>query len=234
MLEWFAFLALGWAAPASPADFRCRQPEGTLVPMVQVLEASDVEEWSALDEDARRDAGDRTLRICLRSGCRDTSNCQPFTGPEGWGYQRLGTFRFLPKATGRPARVLLLGWNEADAGEHARSRGGANLYELAPDGAPFLKLGTISVTEQSQVAIVDDSLLAIADFVWGKGETRYARHRFQIRVWRLGGDAPVGTGPVGSFRTRKRHPSLDEVDTLDVVGQELSAIRKAAGIRGAR
>jgi len=232
MLDLFALLAIASAA-ANPARFECSVPEGGITSTLQVLEASDLGDWSVLDDSARRAAGERTLKICRAPGCRDSSACLPFTGSGGIAFQRLGKFEYLPKGPSRPARVVLQGWNDADVGEQARSLGGVNVYESADSGDATLRIGTISVTEQSQVGIVDDSLLAIADFVWGKGETRYERHRFRIRVWNLRCDRSPES-PRSDFRTRRKYPSLDETDTLDVIRHELSAIRSSVRIRGGR
>jgi hypothetical protein len=230
LLSWLALLTI---VTGYSVRYECKVPDGTLTSVLQVLEATDVGEWSALDDSSRKAAGERTLKICQSSGCRDTSACRPFTRSDGLAYQRLGQFEYHSKGPTHPARIVLQGWNDADAGEQARSLGGVNLYELTGSGRLDPKIGTISVTEQSQIEIIDDSLLTIADFLWGKGESRYGRHRFLIRIWNLHRDKSP-TSPGLKFRTRRKYPSLDETDTLDVIRHELPSIRRALRNRGHR
>jgi hypothetical protein len=226
MLEGFFAMVLSASWVAGPVPYGCKSPSGTPAVRLRIREATDIVTWSGLDDSSRRAAGPRTLEICPSERCQDPSSCEPFTGPEGITYQRLGLFRSLPGKGSRPARVLLQGWNDADAGEAARSIGGLKVFESKVDGAIAPIGGTISVSEQSEIRIVDDSVLAVADFVWGKNESRYARHRFRIRVWSLKARFRADTAQA-EFRTRRKYPSLDETDDIEVIGHELTSIRSA-------
>ena len=134
-------------------------------------------------------------------------------------------FRTLPpKKAGAQVRFLLLAWNDgAEVGELSRSKGGIQVLVSAPEDSFTSELGTISVNEQSQVEIVHDSLLVVAQAEWAKDETRYAPHHFLIRVWNLN-HQPTTDAPSFSYVTRWRYRSLDDVDTIDVIRHELPSI----------
>ncbi len=87
-------------------------------------------------------------------------------------------------------------------------------------------LPPLALTNQSEYRFWHEPgrpvLLATADFVWGKGETHFSAHRYDIRVY--------GPGPDGRFvrldryTTRHKYPGLDDVEELSVLEGERRVI----------
>lgn len=101
--------------------------------------------------------------------------------------------------------------------------GGVQVLTPTPGGSFTSEFGTIPVIEQSQVEIVRDSLLVVAQHEWAKDETRYAPHHFLIRAWNLNHRVVVDS-PSVAYVTRWRYRSLDDLDTLDVIRHEIPRI----------
>ena len=211
---------------AGTIPFHCAEPDGLAKSPVVVQEATDYEDWVSLDEEAQRRSGDHSLRICRSTdGCGHPKRCLPFRDSgEALGFQRLEKFRaYAPAPASRHGvRFLLHGWCEpAMMGEYF---GGIRVLEIGEHDSLVSRVGTIIVNDQSQAEIVDDSLLVAAQFQWGQNETRYVPHRFKIRVWNLN-RSTMADSVVFSYVTRKKYPSLDDVDTIDVIPEEVPAIR---------
>jgi hypothetical protein len=226
MLEILLFLIPAQVAVSTQPIFRCVEPQAMAASPVVVEEASDLDEWFGLDDAAKKRMGDHSLRICgAVSGCMHPDKCAPFADNDRVLYQRLGIFRLLPSEKGKPrVRFLLQAWNDgAEVGEFARSMGGVQVLTPTAGDSFTSEFGTIPVIEQSQVEIVRDSLLVVAQHEWAKDETRYAPHHFHIRAWNLNHHVVVDS-PSVSYVTRWRYRSLDDVDTLDVIRHEIPSI----------
>jgi hypothetical protein len=225
MLDFLVLVVSVQIAAPTRSTYRCIEPKGMVGAPVVVEEAGDLEEWSGFDEAKRNRLGDRSLRICGASGCAHPGRCARFVEQGGLGFQRLGMFRpFPPRKDGNRIRFLVLAWNDgSEIGELSRSIGGVRVVSPSPGDSFATEFGTISVNEQSQVEIVHDSLLAIAEAEWRADETRYAPHHFRVRAWNLNQHAVVDS-PFVSYVTKWRYRSLDDVDTLDVIRHEIPSI----------
>ena len=65
-----------------------------------------------------------------------------------------------------------------------------------------------------------------ADARWETGETHFAPHHFDITVYKLKADRRSYT-KVRTYRTAAKYPSLDDVDTINVIGPEMAEIEDA-------
>lgn len=90
-------------------------------------------------------------------------------------------------------------------------------------------LPTIVLTNQSQYAfwrepgISPAALLLTADFVWARGETHFAPHRYLVTVY--GFREGVGKyGRLERYTTTRKYPGLDDADEISVLGPERPVI----------
>jgi hypothetical protein len=100
------------------------------------------------------------------------------------------------------------------------------LWTFHPRADRFDRLATFEISEQGELQIIDTGKLAgsiiTADYIWGDGESHFARHRFAITVHHLD---PVTLTYTDILRyvTAGKYPSLDE-GGVDVVRPETPQI----------
>jgi hypothetical protein len=112
--------------------------------------------------------------------------------------------------------------------------GSGTLDELAllryeRDGTMRNLLPVVQLTEQGEHAIWQlpsispMPVLVTAEYVWGKGETHFEQHLFEIRAY-LYDLASQSYAEKIMYRTSRRYPSLDEVDQVNVLTPERNEI----------
>jgi hypothetical protein len=112
--------------------------------------------------------------------------------------------------------------------------GSGSLDELAllryeRDGTLRNLLPVVKLTEQGEHAIWQlpsispMPVLVTADYVWGKGETHFAQHLFEISAYLYDLASQSYAGKI-RYRTSHRYPSLDEVDQVNVLTPERAEI----------
>lgn len=94
-------------------------------------------------------------------------------------------------------------------------------YDKATDS--FSQAGLITLTEQGEYKL-DDQLLITADARWGKDETHFSPHQFDITVYRYVPDS--GYSKAFSYLSAKKYPSLDDTNKIDVISHEMPEIKK--------
>jgi hypothetical protein len=97
-------------------------------------------------------------------------------------------------------------------------------------------LPTVQRTEQGDQAVwqlpsvSSMPVLVTADYVWGKGETHFAQHIFEIRAYLFDSVRQIYAEKVG-YRTSHRYASLDETDQINVLVPERAEILRRLGAR---
>jgi hypothetical protein len=86
----------------------------------------------------------------------------------------------------------------------------------------FKQAGYVTLTEQGEYRW-DNGALITANAYMQEGETHFAPHRFTITTYRY---TSGGLLQVARYITRNKYPSFDDIDKIDVITHELSAIRK--------
>lgn len=180
------------------------QPEGDILP----------------DEDAR--TGDVSDKLCFWVAGRDRQEKCTFitsTLPNGgmtYHYQTVKKLEIIPA----PHLITFI------AEFYGNGSGALNQlsfwqYGKATDS--FSQAGLVTLTEQGEYQL-SDPLLITADARWGKDETHFSPHLFDITVYRYARDS--GYVKVFSYLTAKKYPSLNDTDKIDVISHEMPEIKK--------
>jgi len=98
-------------------------------------------------------------------------------------------------------------------------------YEKTTDS--FSQAGLVTLTEQGEYKLLDQMLIT-ADERWGEGESHFSPHQFDVTAYRY--TPASGYAKAFSYLTARKYPSLDDVDTIDVISHELPEIKKRLGI----
>ncbi|HEY6377017.1 MAG TPA: hypothetical protein VIX90_15970 [Edaphobacter sp.] len=114
------------------------------------------------------------------------------------------------------------------------------LLAYKSDGRMTNILPKVAVTNQSEYriwslpALSPVPVLVTADFYWSKGETHFADHRYSVTGYVF----DVQTGRYVErlrYVTTKKHPGLDNADTIMVLEREKAEIlRRLADVEGVR
>lgn len=106
-----------------------------------------------------------------------------------------------------------------------------SLWSYNKEEEKFIKISpSIRITEQGEYKLISamkggvEGVLASADFIWGEEETRYAPHKYRIRIYKLEGDE--GFKFIGEYVTRGKYKSLNDMDEINVISHELVNIQK--------
>lgn len=92
-------------------------------------------------------------------------------------------------------------------------------------------LPKVSLSDQSEYKIYPsfgkrgEAILITADRIWNSNkETLYGRHKFEVKIFKL--DGFKGYKLHHKYITKKKYPSYDEVENIEVIGPELNSIKK--------
>ena len=83
----------------------------------------------------------------------------------------------------------------------------------------------VAISNQGELAIWRESnvsnaaLFVTADALWGEGETHFSKHRFEVSAYAFDSETQ-GYYLRDRYVTRKKYPSLDEVDKVVVLEYE--------------
>ncbi|MCL4456176.1 MAG: hypothetical protein M1147_07435 [Nitrospirae bacterium] len=95
----------------------------------------------------------------------------------------------------------------------------------------------INFSEQAQYKVIQNpmnkkgQLLIVADFIWGKNEGRYDKHKYLIKIYDIS-ETKKEYMFIGSYLTRATYNSEDVMSkVIDVVESELENIKKLLGIK---
>ena len=86
-------------------------------------------------------------------------------------------------------------------------------------------LPPVAITNQGQYivwrerSVSNADLFVTADFIWGEGETHFSEHRFRVTTYAFNSDTQRYSLR-DRYVTRNKHPSLDEVDEVNVLDGE--------------
>jgi hypothetical protein len=119
--------------------------------------------------------------------------------------------------------------------------GSGTLDELAllryeQDGTLRNLLPVVQLTEQGDRAIWQlpsvspIPVLVTADYVWGKGQTHFAQHLFEVRAYQYDSASQIYAEKI-RYRTNRRYPSLDEADHVNVLVPERAEILRRLGTK---
>ena len=208
---------------------------------VSAYTAKDLDAWTeAVAQGTSKDDSDRPLRICFWSDPkRKNAQCQiaqiPSTKETGPTFQHLVELKTLCLQAKPVQRmgVLLQAKNEGyGLGLASTGLNYASVWAYNPKRARFeTVLQPVSYSDQGEFQILPGTgnpsipLAVVADFVWGDGESRYGRHHFLITLYQLKAQGLYEYAT--RYTTQDTYPSLDEVEEIDVISHELSAITNA-------
>jgi hypothetical protein len=103
------------------------------------------------------------------------------------------------------------------------------LLQYEQDQTLWNVLPVVQLTEQSDHAVWQLSsvssmpVLLTADFVWGKNETHFEPHHFEVRAYLYDSAKQIYVEKM-SYQTSRRYPSLDQVSQIKVLVPEQSEI----------
>jgi hypothetical protein len=167
--------------------------------------------------------------------CLDTQRARCYALPGKQSDMQFGLEPKVERISGQRGGPLILFSATFSGG------GSGTLDELAlvrheQDGTLRNLLPVVQLTEQGDRAIWQlpsvspMPVLLTADYVWGKGETHFEQHLFEIRAYLYDSTSQTYEEKL-RYRTSHRYPSLDEVDHVNVLIPERAEILRRLGTK---
>lgn len=172
--------------------------------------------------------------ICLKSAGEQQCYTPPKQEPSGLFFG-LGPHAEIIKLSADEEALLFTavasGGGSGAATHLALLRTGKDkLVNLLPEGLAVSEQGEYKFWTEPSVS--PKPLFVKADYVWNKGETHFARHKFRISVY-IFDKAAQAYQRRDEYITAKKYPSLDDTDVINVLGfekaQVLSRLKTVSG-----
>ena len=235
-----AFFTAAWVMAILP--FLCSSGFGSDAPYTEnktvVLQGNfgTAHEWTARAYQAQMtdlELSNLPAKLCFSPGENDSKeNCfKAVAEVNGTSY----SFQFvdslysisLSKINDRQALVFIAKFSGGGSGSLRL----VTLWSYDKEVEGFVNvLPIVAISEQGEYKMLPRSknirrdVLVTADYVWGERETHFSAHHYQIKVYRY-----TTTGKfvlVGTYVTKRKYKSLDDVDKIDVIRHELENVRR--------
>jgi len=183
------------------------------------------------------DIGDNPAKLCFsrptdkREDCRKITSGQPNDPSFIYNYQTIKRFDIVPLKPGAKAIAFQAEFYGGGSGFAEQ----VSLWTYDRKGDFFTPALIISTNESGQYKVISTGPLSgyviTADPIWqfGKGETHFSAHQFEITVYRLSAQSYLR---VLTYLTSRKYGGEDEGRPSDAIGGEMTRIRsllKAVG-----
>lgn len=174
--------------------------------------------------------GNIPARICLRPESGGATTCTILThaasnSPDRIVFQTVDALRRVRLLDQPLVEGLLAEAETAYAGSGAGHQYALWIWQGAAQR--FDARATYELTGQSEFRIIDTGKLAgsivTADYIWGAGETHFARHHYALAVYHLD-PATLTYGTVLKYVSAATYAGRDEADRISVIDPEMPHI----------